>query len=75
LAGLNLVGMKRNDISRDEIHALRNFYKLIFNSEDSSSFVERANKIATEFSDKQTVKIVTNFINSETSRSFCQPKN
>jgi len=75
LAGLNLVGMKRNEISRDEIHALRNFYKLIFNGQDSSSFVERANKIATEFSDKQTVKIVTDFINSETTRSFCQPKN
>ena len=75
LAGLNLVGMKRNNISREEIHALRNFYKLIFNNEDQTSFVERANKIAVEFADKQTVKIVADFINSETSRSFCQPKN
>ena len=75
LVGLNLVGMKRNDISRDEIHSLRNFYKLIFNNEDSLSFVERVNKISSKFSDKQTVKIVTDFINSETTRSFCQPKN
>ena len=30
LAGLNLVGMKRHNIEREEIHALRNFFKKIF---------------------------------------------
>lgn len=27
LAGLNLIGMKRNNLPREEIHALRNFFK------------------------------------------------
>ncbi|MBM3590320.1 MAG: acyl-[acyl-carrier-protein]--UDP-N-acetylglucosamine O-acyltransferase, partial [Alphaproteobacteria bacterium] len=75
LAGLNLVGMKRNNISRDEIHALRNFYKLVFGENISENFVERSSKIAQEFPNNSTVKEVINFINSETSRSFCQPKN
>ena len=75
LAGLNLVGMKRNNISRDEIHALRNFYKLVFEENVSQNFVERSTKIAQEFSNNSTVKKVLSFINSETSRSFCQPKN
>ncbi|NBX52256.1 MAG: acyl-ACP--UDP-N-acetylglucosamine O-acyltransferase [Proteobacteria bacterium] len=75
LAGLNLVGMKRNNISRDEIHALRNFYKLVFGEKISENFVERSSKIAQEFPNNSTVKEVVNFINSETSRSFCQPKN
>ena len=75
LAGLNLVGMKRQNISRDEIHALRNFYKLVFENDGDANFLNRATKIAQDFSQNSTIKMVMNFVNSETSRSFCQPKN
>jgi len=75
LAGLNLVGMKRQNISRDEIHALRNFYKQVFESGIEDNFHNRANKISQDFSQNSSIKEVMNFVNSETSRSFCQPKN
>ena len=74
LAGINLVGMKRQNISRDEIHALRNFYKQLFENDGDVNFLNRVNEISQDFSQNSTIKEVINFINSETSRSFCKPK-
>ena len=75
LAGINLVGMKRQNISRDEIHALRNFYKQLFENDGDINFINRVTEISQDFSQNSIIKEVINFINSETSRSFCKPKN
>jgi len=72
LAGLNLVGMKRRNLPREEIHALRNFFKKLF-SDNSKNFVTRLDELSPEFSEK-IVKEVVSFVKSQTSRSFCQPK-
>ncbi len=72
LAGLNLVGMKRANIARDEIHALRNFFKDVF-AESSENFVEKVNNVA-KTSPSKIVQEVAGFVNSESSRSFCQTK-
>lgn len=72
LVGLNIVGMKRHNISREEIHALRNFFKKLF-SEKSGSFALRIDELAKSFSNN-TVKDVIGFVKSESSRSFCQIK-
>ncbi len=73
LAGLNLVGMKRRNIPRDDIHALRNFFKKLF-SEKNGEFSVRVENLAKEFQ-SPVVQEVANFVKSESSRSFCQPKN
>ena len=75
LAGLNLVGLKRNNFSREEIHALRNYFKAVFLENIDENFSARAKKIAENFAEFGLVSEVIKFINSETSRSFCQPKN
>jgi UDP-N-acetylglucosamine acyltransferase len=72
LAGLNIVGMKRRNISRDDIHALRNFFKKLF-AEKDNAFTSRVEKLAKEFP-SQTVQEVAEFVKKESSRSFCQPK-
>lgn len=72
LAGLNLVGMKRRDIDRDEIHAVRNFYKKVF-SNSEKSFSARIEEASREFQSK-TVQEIAAFVKSESARSFCQPK-
>jgi len=72
LAGLNLVGMKRRGIARDDIHALRNFFKKVF-AEDDKNFSVRVEQFAKEFS-SQVVQDVAAFVKTESSRSFCQPK-
>jgi UDP-N-acetylglucosamine acyltransferase len=73
LAGLNITGMKRRGIVRDDIHALRNFFKKVFN-EKNSGFSVRVDNMAKEFKN-QTVQTVANFVKAKSLRSFCQPKN
>lgn len=73
LAGLNLVGMKRSNISREEIHAMRNFFKKVF-EEKNGGFVARVEELAKE-SSSHIVQEVAAFVKSESTRSFCQPKN
>ncbi len=72
LAGLNLVGLKRRGTSREDIHALRNFFKQLFSGE-KGEFYARVDSLSQSF-DSLIVKEVVDFIKSESSRSFCQPK-
>ncbi len=72
LAGLNLVGMKRQNLSREEIHAMRNFFKQLFSSSEKS-FITRLDELAPAFNEA-IVKEVVAFVKAESSRSFCQPK-
>lgn len=72
LAGLNLVGMKRRGIPREEIHALRHFFKEAF-EENENQFLARVENLAKN-SQSQVVAEVAAFVKSESSRSFCQPK-
>ena len=72
LAGLNLVGLKRRNVSREEIHALRNFFKKLF-SEKNNNFSKRVEDLAQEFP-SEVVNQVVSFVKNESSRSFCQPK-
>ncbi len=72
LQGLNLTGMKRRDFQREEIHALRNAYKMLFSG--SETFQDRAEMVAAEYSGSEVVQSVLAFINGETKRGFCQPE-
>lgn len=72
LAGLNLVGLKRKKVAHDEIHELRAFYKEIFN-EDGKSFLERVND-SYKYKNNSLINDLHEFLNQESSRSFCQPK-
>lgn len=71
LAGLNLVGLKRRGVERDEIHALRAAYRTVFHGEGSlAARAEAARAQAGEF---PRVRDLLDFITGDTSRSFCTP--
>ncbi|MFZ4541847.1 MAG: acyl-ACP--UDP-N-acetylglucosamine O-acyltransferase [Rickettsiales bacterium] len=71
LEGLNLVGLKRRNIPREEISELRSMYKQLFFGD--GTFSERATKLSKSATAPQA-KAVLEFITSDTSRSFCTPK-
>lgn len=71
LAGLNLVGLKRRQIEKERINALRHAFKELFFSE-GGTLAERAQKIAAEY-DQDEVKAMTGFILGASDRSFCIP--
>lgn len=71
LAGLNLVGLKRRQIDKDNINALRHAFKELFHSTEGT-LAERAQKIDAAY-EQNEVKLVTRFILGSSDRSFCIP--
>ncbi len=72
LSGLNLVGLKRRGFSREDIHALRNAYRLLFAPE--GTMIERLDEVASQFSAVAPVMEIVDFIRADSSRAVCQPK-
>jgi UDP-N-acetylglucosamine acyltransferase len=71
LAGLNIVGLKRRGFDREQIHALRRAYRLLF--ADEGTLKERLEDVAVEFSDHPQVQEVVTFIRAGGDRSICTP--
>jgi UDP-N-acetylglucosamine acyltransferase len=71
LSGLNIVGMKRRGMSRDDIHALRNAYRLLFAPE--GTMMERLEDVAEQFTNHAPVMEIVEFIRTDSSRAVCQP--
>jgi UDP-N-acetylglucosamine acyltransferase len=72
LSGLNIVGLKRRNMSRETIHALRNAYRLLFAQE--GTLAERLEDVAELFREETAVMEVIDFIRVDSSRAICQPK-
>lgn len=72
LAGLNLVGLKRRNFSRDAIHDLRRAYRLLFAAE--GTLKERLADVAEEFADHPQVHEILDFIRAGGDRSLCTPR-
>ena len=72
LSGLNLVGIKRRGMSREDIHALRNAYRLLFAPEGTLS--ERLEEVASQYQGVVPVAEIIDFIRASGSRAICQPK-
>lgn len=73
LAGLNLIGLKRKNLPREQIHALRAAYRALFEV-DEGTLRSRAEALAAEQSDQLLVKTVTDFILEKDDRRFCTPR-
>lgn len=71
LDGLNLIGLKRRGVPRDEISALRLAYQTLAQGE--GAFQERAARLAAS-NDSAYVREITDFITSTSDRSFLTPK-
>jgi len=72
LSGLNLVGVKRRGFSREDIHALRTAYRLLFAQE--GTLLERLADVARLFSDNRPVQDIIDFVKADSQRAICQPR-
>jgi UDP-N-acetylglucosamine acyltransferase len=73
LCGLNIVGLKRKGFPREQIHELRQAYRMLFSSE--GTLKERLDDVEHMFSLNPLVKQIIDFIKTESDRSFCVPSN
>lgn len=73
LNGLNIVGLKRQGFDREQIHNLRKGYRLLFAKE--GTLIERLEDVEKMFAGDPCIERIANFINAESGRSLCVPKN
>ena len=72
LAGVNIIGMQRRGFERQDIHDLRNAYKLLVKNQ-VDTFEERLGKIRTLYRESPTVKELLEFIDENPKRHLCLP--
>ena len=72
LAGLNLLGLKRRGIPKDEIHALRAAYRDIFEG-TAGELVDRAEVLRASLPDTGPARQMVDFILAGSNRRFCIP--
>ena len=70
LQGLNLIGLRRKNISNKDILELSEAYKEIFKTDKLS---ENLSKLNGSFQNNELVKDVVNFINKDKKRPICSP--
>lgn len=71
LSGLNIVGLQRRGFTREQIHALRRAYRLLFAAE--GTLLERVDDVSSEFKDNPIVSEIVAFIRAGGKRSICTP--
>ena len=70
LQGLNLIGLRRNNIPNKEIMILSAAYKEIFKNEN---LTENLNGLSEDFKKSQLVEEVVNFLEKDKKRPICTP--
>ncbi len=71
LAGLNIIGLERRGFGREDIHALRGAYRMLFSTE--GTMAERVDDVAEHYVDQTLVGSVVEFIRARANRALCQP--
>jgi len=72
LHGLNIVGMKRSNFSREQIQTLNAAYKALFSG--AGTLADRLAELAAQYPPDGPVGALLDFVNADSSRALCQPK-
>ena len=71
LDGLNLVGLKRSNIERARIHAIRHVFKELFHDSEGT-LQTRAEKLRETYAEPEA-KLLLDFVLTDSARAFCTP--
>ncbi len=72
LSGLNLIGLERRGFNKEDIHALRTAYRMLFSSEGTMS--ERMDDVAKMYPGQSLISDVLGFIKNRDNRPLCKPQ-
>lgn len=72
LAGLNLVGLRRQGVDRDDIHALRNAYRILF--DETGEMSQRMAEVEERYGMSASVRDLLDFVRHESGRKILKPK-
>lgn len=71
LNGLNIIGLRRRGFDREEVHTIRQAYRLLFS--DEGTLAERVEDVANMFPNSDGVQRIIGFIRSRADRALCLP--
>ena len=72
LAGLNITGLKRRGFDREEIHALRSTFKLLF--ETSGELAQRIELMTGRHLEYPAVRLLVDFVRQDSERRILKPQ-
>lgn len=72
LSGLNLVGLRRRGFAREEIHALRQAYEVLFG--EGGTIAERLDQVEAAMGETPTVRGMIDFARVSSNRGLLAPK-
>jgi UDP-N-acetylglucosamine acyltransferase len=72
LSGLNLIGLRRSNVSNNDIKTIKNAYEIIFSSD---TFRKNIDKLDNASKENKYVKKIINFINADKKRPISIPSN
>jgi UDP-N-acetylglucosamine acyltransferase len=75
LAGLNLVGLRRKNFAREDISLLKKTIDEIFKLSDRDNFKEKIAKISKAHNKNTTIKLLTDFLKTNSKKAILKPKN
>ncbi len=71
LAGLNTIGLKRNNISNAQIMAMNKAFKMLF-LDENEVFDKRIEEVSTEFSDNEFIMYIIDFLKDKQTTNLCK---
>ena len=72
LSGLNVIGLKRRNFAKQDIHNLRTAYRMLFAEE--GTMVERVDDVAAMFGDNDEIMEIIEFMRADSPRGLTQPR-
>ena len=73
LSGLNLIGLKRSKLAKDEIQQVQNLYNDLFLKEDAT-FNERLERVSQQAGQNEQVKTILSFLREPTTHGICHAR-
>jgi UDP-N-acetylglucosamine acyltransferase len=73
LSGLNLIGLKRRNFSRETINNLREVYRIIF-LDDAESLDSRIEEAEKKYGACENIMEIISFIKEDKTKAICFPK-
>ncbi|MEK6733670.1 MAG: acyl-ACP--UDP-N-acetylglucosamine O-acyltransferase [Pseudomonadota bacterium] len=73
LAGINVVGLKRRNFTKESMQNIRGAFEKLF-LEDGGTFSERLKTLQEEYSDSEEVMLMISFLLEENANAICKPK-
>ncbi len=73
LAGINLIGLKRNNFSKIQIANIKTAYEVLF-AENNLNFKEKVYQLKKQENLSDEITLLTNFIESATTKAILKPK-